>query len=263
MSDRIPTRMLTLVLACLTAVVLVWDYQLFQMVNKSTDWNYYFNLAYGSIFLLATYIAFLGAKQLGASTKAGRVFLCFSASMAMWAIGLGIWTFYNVVPRVEVPYPGLSDIPFILFYPIMGYGLWRMDDLYHGQPGKHRLLASLPLILVSALVVFIVMRRPDLSSELPLLERLANLAYSLGNAFLLSMALVAWQSSLKRFQQGRIWLLMSLFVLTVADYLFTYRSAKEIYWNGDISDLLYAGVAILFCIGLLQITRKLQVEKRD
>jgi hypothetical protein len=260
MKQRLNTKLMTIILTSLAVGVLAWWVALQNYMEHTSIWNYLFNLGYGAVFAFTAFVAMRGAQIFGRRSNVGRVFLYFGIAMALWAAGLAMWTYDNVITQIDVPYPSVADIPFLLFYPFMGLGLWRLDDITQRTPNSSRLLASLPLILVSMLIVFVVLRRPDLSSSLPLMERLANVAYSLGNAFLISMTLVAWQSAMKHFSRGLYWIITSLMVLAAGDYLFSYRSAKGLYWNGDISDLLYAAFAILFAQGLIHVIKKQQAK---
>jgi hypothetical protein len=51
-------------------------------------------------------------------------------------------------------------------------------------------------------------------------------------------------------------------VITIADFVFTYRATTEIFWSGDISDILYTASGLLFVWSIIALSNN-TLKKRD
>lgn len=78
----------------------------------------------------------------------------FAAALFCWFVGTLIWTFYDLWLRVTAPYPSLSDIGYLLFYPCVIAGALAIPRGWHRQ--RHSLEEVFDSLLIAVLGGFIV-----------------------------------------------------------------------------------------------------------
>lgn len=256
------TAIITVLLAIGFAL---WDTPLWFSHNKTMTANYALNIYYDGFYLLAAQLCFGISRRLKRANRdpaAVAAYRYWAIALWLWVIGLLIWSYYNLVTKVAVPYPSPADFCFMLFLPVMAYGTWKIQAAYH-PANKQPLLAGLPLIITSMILVFFVLNRPDLSSNLPIMERTINFSYSLGDGLLLSMSLVALQGGSRSAKKRHFYFLIAaLLILSIADFVFYYDTAHNTYWNGSISDILYAAFPLLFANGVVRSERFLSKKAK-
>ncbi len=253
-------KLFTVIAIILAVGFAAWDIPLWLSHNKTTTANYALNIYYATFYLLASYLCLAASRRLKKATgdkSAVSAFRYWGIALFTWAAGLLIWSYYNLIAKVSIPFPSLADIGFLIFLPVMAFGTWRVQAAYQSE-NRQPLLAGVPLIIVSMVLVFFVFNRPDLSSDVPLLNRLINFAYSLGDGLLLSMSLVALQGSARSGAKRHFYILIAgLLMLSIGDFTFYYTTAHETYWNGSIADVFYAAFPLVFAVGVVRAERYL------
>ena len=104
-------------------ILVTWSFILFITEQRTSQWNYFFNVAYALFYLCAGVVAYQGVKISGMKNSVGKQLFSISISMITNAIALFIWAYYNLVLKVEIPYPSLADVFSILYIPFLGYGI--------------------------------------------------------------------------------------------------------------------------------------------
>lgn len=241
----------SLVLAFL--LLLLWAFQLQINAEKDTIWNYQFNNGVAFFYLLAAVIAYLRLKRTGPKNTAARSALwCFMLAGLFWCLAFVTWMFYNVVLKVDTPYPSLADVFFLLSYPLLGFGIWSLHNLYKFKPKPEVIRDSIIIVLVAAVLIFAVLNRPDLSPDLGMSKNLLNVVYSLADVVLVAAALIELRSGLARKHRGLYIFVLFLLFQASADFMFAYRNNSGIYWNGDAADLLFGISGFMLALALMQ-----------
>src|SRR3990172_306561 len=125
-------RRLFIVLAFLILINIVWNVFLFVNPDKQTPYNFLFNASYGLILTFGSLVAFLGARR-HAGSPVAKSLVFYALGLMSYAVGLFIWTFYNLVLQVEIPYPGVSDIFFVLFQPLAALAFFYLVKSAGGE----------------------------------------------------------------------------------------------------------------------------------
>lgn len=228
-----------------------WEVQLQVNPLKDTVWNYSFNLAIAAFYVLAAAIAFWSLRS-RRSTQASRSILrYFGMAAGFWAIAFAIWATYNLALERDVPYPSLADAFFILAYPFLGLALWKLHVSYGTRPTDRTIGEAMVIVAISAALIFVFLNRPDVSADLGLTKNLLNVAYSLGDILLLTMAFLQLRSGQAAKYPGLYLLVIFLLLQVAADTLFSYRNNASIYWNGDIADFYFAASGFVFALTLV------------
>jgi hypothetical protein len=232
-------------------LVAYWEIQLQFNPLKDTIWNYSFNLAIAAFYLVAAVAAFWSLRNLRPTQASHSILRYLGAAAAFWAIAFAIWAAYNLVLEREVPYPSLADAFFILAYPFLGLALWKLHISYGTRPTDRTIGEAMVMVAISAALIFVFLNRPDVSADLGLTKNLLNVAYSLGDVLLLTMAFLQLRSGQAAKYPGLYLLVIFLLLQVAADALFSYRNNASIYWNGDIADLYFATSGLVFALTLI------------
>jgi diguanylate cyclase (GGDEF)-like protein len=199
--------------------------------------------------------AALGAVACGyaASSKAGLLRLSWyllAAASASWAIGEGVWCWYQLVANVEVPFPSLADLFFLLAVPLMVAGVLFLAEASGAVTRSMRSLLDGAIIACSLLFVSWATALGTVwsSGGEGLFARIVGLAYPLGDVVTATVALtsLARAKGTGRRQLGL--LAAGVVSLAVSDSMFAYLTGNGTYGNGNWMDTGW--VAGFLIIGL-------------
>lgn len=232
-------------------LVLIWNGILHVLPSHTTIWNYGYNIGYGIIYLAGTFAGIYGATRMALKSTIGKSLLFLGLGQAGYGIGLMIWSYFNLIARVDIPYPSLADGFFLLvFIPCMAIGCWYELAIFTQLITKRRILMAILAFLAISALIFGWLNKPDISAQLPVITRIFNVLYPLGDSILLTLAVLALGVSGGKMHTVLLLLSVGFFFQVSGDMLFSYRSAKSIYWNGDIADTCFTTSAILLTLGI-------------
>ncbi len=243
------------------AVFSIWwiVLQLLQASSTSTEVQIWAGL-YQITALFGSIAGFTIAKKWGGfHSMMGRAALMFSTGLFFQVIAQSAGT-YLAWKVGTVPYPSLSDVGAfgaLIFYAAGVIFLAKASGAHvslRSYKGKFMAIIIPLLFLGSSFAVFLNSYEYDWSQ--PLITFL-DLGYPLGEAFYVSMAILAY--FLSRNVLGgimRIPILTFIFALIaeyVADFLFLYDSHASTYVYGGFNDWLFVFSYSLMAISLIQL----------
>ncbi len=246
-------RKLIIGLSVLFAFAFVWDMYLQYLPEKEGAINYWYNVAYSLIFFYGGVVALYGALSLRLKGDFGKAQFYFGIAFISQAAGLWLWTYYNLASGIDVPYPSWADVLFLIFVPAAGIATWYLIKIYQWEITTRLILESVVMLGISTFLILSYINVPDLSFDLSLLEKVTNVIYPLTDAIILSMVYLVLRASGGRVQQGIAFFLSGLAIHSIGDFIFSYRTAAETYWNGDISDLCLTIAGFLMSLGFIYI----------
>jgi hypothetical protein len=229
-----------------------WDIWLYFLPTRTTLWNYLYNASYGALFLGGGIILALYGLIFSLKSNLGKMLLCFGLGLLSFGIGNMIWIYYNLILKVEIPFPSWADAAYLMLYPLMFLGCVYLLRIYQSLITKKLLRDSIIISIISFLIIFGFFARPDISEHTTLIQKIINVYYPFGDVVTLSLALIALRIGGGKMHPSIYIFSFGLLLQTAADLLFAYRNAEEIYWNGDISDLLFTCSAYFISIGLFE-----------
>ncbi|MDP1793512.1 MAG: response regulator [Acidimicrobiales bacterium] len=208
-----------------------------------------------------------GATALAAVTGAG---LCLRASkkrpehraffgllglaLGFWAIGEGIWGFYEVVLNREVPFPSIADAGYLSAIPLAAAAM-----AFYPTTGRSRAATRVRSLLDALIIATSVLFVSWAFVLAPAIEQggatpaatFVSLAYPVGDVIIASVALMA----LHRGQVlGRLPLLLVAFGMlanAISDSVYAYLTQVGNYASGDIIDLGWFTAYLLIGIAAL------------
>ncbi len=232
-------------------ISLGWTVILTLTGTTTSPFNYGYNLLIGLLFGAGGVIGLLGTRSLASSSRLGKSLFFLSLGNLFQMFGFVTWWYLNTFSHIDIPYPSIADILFVLVYPCMGYGLWLLVKIFNEGITKRNLLESVAIGLIAAVIIIGFVNRPDVSKSLDFYTNLFNILYPLGSVLLLSIALVSY-----RIGEGKIRPVLELYVIaltlyTAADSVFSYLESTNNYWNGNVADMLFAWAGIIMSLGIL------------
>lgn len=228
-----------------------------------TTQNYAFGLVFGLIPLVGGIIGLRNASHWGGSKSVmGRATGLLSLGLISWAMGGLIWAYYNFFGAVEVPYPSLADLAYVISWPLWTVGAIELSHAtgarfsLRERGGKLMLLAIPALVIaLSYYLLVVVARGGEISAGGGMLKSFFDLAYPTGDVVILSFSLVIFGLSFK-YLGGKymlpILMLLSGFVLNYfADFAFSWTTLEETFYVASWVDLMFMAAVTALSIGVV------------
>jgi PAS domain S-box-containing protein len=166
------------------------------------------------------------------------VFLAVGA--ASWTVGEAVWSWYEVIQGVQVPFPTAADTFFLLQIPLAIAGVLFFTSAPTRVTTRGEAVLAGAIVALSLLFVAwaLGLRAVYDQSLLPVPATLIGLAYPIGDIVIITVLLTAIRRA-TRAQRGRMLLLIGgLAANAVADSAFTYLNANGSYQAiGSILDI--------------------------
>jgi hypothetical protein len=167
----------------------------------------------------------------------------FTLGIFLWAVAEFVWAFFEVILKVETPFPSIADLFWVLGYIPLFWGLsirYRtLDVTLDRQQKRSILMFSATLFLLIAYFVI----RPILIEFDPqrLGENLLNLFYPLSDIVLLVLTCAILFSFGKgRFALTWKFIIFGFIMMSIADLLFSYLSWYGLYYpDGNINAISF------------------------
>jgi diguanylate cyclase len=159
-----------------------------------------------------------------------RGWALMAASAAAWSIGEFIWSAYEVVLNLAVPFPSAADVGYLLAVPLAIAGILFFWTAPRGTAQRWRLwLDGLTIVLALTFTGWSFgLQQVELSSG-TVTERAILLAYPVGDILIAALLILGIRRA-TRIQHGRMLLLLAgLAANAVADTAFAYMTADGVY----------------------------------
>lgn len=240
-------------------VVLVW-WIILQSQSSNASQSYLFNWFYGLIALSgAIYGIYIANKNWGGwSSVIGRGLIFLPLGLLGQWFGLQVWTYYNMIAQVEVPYPSIADLGYFALIPAYTLGAWMFVQASGGKfslrtsGGKIQAL-FIPLVaLVISSALFLRNIGFDTSNPVKLF---LDFGYPLGEIIPVSIALFTLTLSRNllggSMKNKILYLVGAFFFQFLTEYAFLYTAGNGTYINGGWNDMMYATSYTIMSLGLI------------
>lgn len=234
--------------------------------SHSTDsiYNYIYSLCFSLTPLIAGVIGMYRSRIWGGlSSHVGKAVFFISLGVFLWGAGSMVWSYYNLVAQVEMPYPSLADLgfaPSIFFYGLGAMYLSRATGAKYGLRNRAArlfvILAPIVILALSYYVLIVLARGGVLVPEGETwLKALLDIAYPLGDFIGLTIAVIVSGLSFPylggAYLPSIISVLSGLAVMYIADSIFSYTTTVGTFYNGDPGDLVLTIGLFLLSFGVL------------
>lgn len=239
---------------------LLW-LQIFSLGFRETNENYIFGFLYAVIAFIGGVNGLIISKRWGGyNSYVGRGIIFFSLGLIGQWFGQTMWTYYNIVARVQIPYPSIGDIGYFSIIPLYTLGMFYFARAAGAKfslrtIGEKLIVIIIPILMFS-ISYFLFLK--DLTIDPSnLLRTFLDFGYPIGEAITISVALLTYSLS-KNTLGGKmkvriLSLIVALIVQYIADSAFLYTAAIGTYYNGGVVDLLYTIAYMFMAISLLSL----------
>lgn len=218
--------------------------------------NYFYNVTITSIVLIPSIQAFFYIPKYPTLKK---ILLPLAFSNILFSAALYIWFYYNVTGS-EIPYPGVADIFFLLYYPanILSLIFLSKHTRINWKIESYISFFIVFSVLATMITAFLIQNAIDLSA--PTIIVFLNLAYPILDALLIATGLTIMRNQNSLSYKYVFLYVFGYIFIGIADTLFSYQSSIGNYWNGNFVDLFYAVAHALIGLGTLYLPSLLASE---
>ncbi len=204
--------------------------------------------------LAASFLFIRAWKAMSEEEVSKRVWGLVTLGIVLWTLAEAIWGFYELVLKLEIPYPSIADIAWLLGYvPLYMALLLRYRSFESSASALQKRLVLAFIVLYSAALVYYV-AIPIVQGFDPSLlsESLTNVAYPLADWGLCVLTLTII-FSLERGRFATVWHLFGLGILlsATADLAYFYADWNDLYYPGGQLNLLSGVIDGIFNLSYL------------
>jgi hypothetical protein len=247
-----------------TLMVISWIWIYFAgYIHSHPFINYWWQVFMGlSALVYAVLGIFTARKWSWLRSGVGRGIFFIALALFMWGVGQMGWSYYLFVdPSVQSPPSHLLDIADFSAIPLWFIGinmLYRATGARYGlKTTKGRIIAAVIAVImcvVSYYFLVVVARGGTAYFKEPFWDQFFDLGYSIGDAIIATIAITIYILSKKllggRFKPAILLILSAFVLLYFADFFYSYLAGRNVYFNGDLADLLYMITISVFGFGV-------------
>jgi diguanylate cyclase (GGDEF)-like protein len=183
---------------------------------------------------IAAGLACLSAGRRMADRR-GRGWSLIGAGMLAWASGEVVWTMYEVLLGVEVPFPSLADVGFLAMVPLVLAGMASMLEFRGG--GLRSLMDGLVVACSLLCVAWPTVLEPTYhAGGQNMLARSIALAYPIGDIAVASMVFTLLSQTSRRSRGPLALAAAGMLAVAAADIGFAYLTLHDTYMSGSVVD---------------------------
>ncbi|OGE30654.1 hypothetical protein A2631_03810 [Candidatus Daviesbacteria bacterium RIFCSPHIGHO2_01_FULL_44_29] len=242
-----------------------WAY-LFISGTQDSNQLYAFAATYGLMCVIGGIAGFRAAKEWGGlSSVIGKAIIALSVGLFAQEFGQIVFSYFNIVTHVEIPYPSLADVGFFGSVVLYIIGIFFFSKAagskFSLKSVRNQLVAlTIPVfMLIMSYLVFLKGYEFDWSNPLPIL---LDFGYPFGEAIYISIAILTYGLSRKLLggvMRNRIMFIIVAFIAQyVAEANFLTQNLNGTWVNGGYGDYLYFISYFIMTIGLLRLNNVLK-----
>ncbi len=222
-----------------------------------------YQFALGLIPLLGGVLGLLKSKKWGGfKSHVGRALFFISLGGICWGIGQMLWSlYYNILNKVDIPYPSLADVGYSLSFPFLAIGLISLSkatgakfSLRHPKGKLLALFITVIGIIAAYCLLIVVARGGIINFAQGGLKLFFDLAYPLGDLTIFLSTILIYGLSFNylggRYKFAIISMLLGLLVLFFGDFSFSYTTTVGTYFNGHWVDIVLPTAWMLIVFGI-------------
>jgi len=180
-----------------------------------------------------------------------QIWAGFHFGMTLWFLGEVSWAVYTLFLNVEIPYPSIADVAWLVGYVPLIAAIELYLRAFRFAISKAMYAVAAVAVSIGSFILFTFLVSPILAvtAEKEITTLVVDIAYPALDLVLLSLSIL----SLLVFAKGKIaltWLLINGAILlnVAADMLFSYTTLQGTYYNGHFLELFFHWGYILFAL---------------
>ena len=176
-----------------------------------------------------------------------------AASSLAWAIGEALWSYYDLVKGVEVPFPSLADVGFLAAIPLASAGLLFFPSSRQRTPDRVQglfdgCIIATALLFASWATILGPLYRSHQGS---VLKQVISLAYPMSDVVMVSLVTILIARAGRREWISLGLVMAGVVAFAVADSSFAYLTEVNNYGSGNFLDTGWVAGYLLIGLGAL------------
>lgn len=235
-----------------TLALFLWLQYTGQTSGTLNNWG---SIALGLNFAVSAGICFKYYKKMGDRGGVSKAILYTGFANTLFAIGTFIWSYYNFVEKIDIPYPSVADVPYILMTLAYAGAVGSLLQIYRSSTKISSVFVAVFVFIALVLLMLLTVGKPEISGELPFWENFFNFAFAFSDSIYVGSGAALLIIAGGKIYKGIFVWVLGMFLITLADILFTYRAALDLVWNGDIADQMYVATAMIFTYAVILLAK--------
>ena len=198
----------------------------------------------------------------GTKSVMGRSTLFLSLGLIAWGSGMIIWNYYIFFTSIEIPYPSFADVGYALGLLFLVLGILNLYKAIgirfalRNRKGKIVLFVVPIIVILFSIYLLIYVARGGalIDSSGNYLKLFFDLLYPLGDVVILTVISLAYLLSRKLlggvYKVPILVLLVGFMMFYISDFMFSYTTTKETYFNGHLVDFLFTTTMFVLSTGV-------------
>lgn len=224
-------------------------------------WNYLYGILWNTMPLFGGAIGmYQSISQKIFRTNVSKAKFFISTGLFIWGCGNLVWQYYNLIQKVEVPYPSFADFGYLSAAFLWIIGIIYLSRATGATVGFKKvrkkfllLLAPTTIAACSYYFLLFVLKRPSYSDN-PLKISL-DLIYPSMDLIILTLILIVSGLSVNffrgKYKASLFSIIVGFFGLFIADFMFSYMTTIGTYYNGCWLELFFNCTFYLLTWGTL------------
>jgi PAS domain S-box-containing protein len=184
------------------------------------------------VIILFYVIIYLATQEL----RIRRGWLFIAVALSFYVIGDILWAIYEIGLH-QNPSVSLSDIFYLVFYPIFAVGIYYLTKFSFNRSEKFKIFIDMGIVMITVgLMFWTFLILPTLSSQENYNLIIISLSYILGDFLLFFVLLRLLYSKFEENYGPIIFLAAGILVLIFTDSVFAYETLQDIYVSGGLLD---------------------------
>jgi hypothetical protein len=222
--------------------------------DRYPDFMYFFsNIFYPLVAGVAVIVSGFALRKYWGNPgdKSSKIWAGFTVGMVFWFLGELSWAIYALLLNVEIPYPSIADVVWLIGYVPLFFALFLYIRTFQYAVSKTMFAIATVAVCIASLAFLLFLVPPIFAdaSEHDMVTLAVDIAYPALDIVLFSLSILG----LLIFAKGKVaqaWLLINGAILmnVVGDVLFSYTTLQGTYYNGHWSELFFAWGYVLFAL---------------
>jgi hypothetical protein len=191
--------------------------------------------------------------------------ILLGASSFAWAVGEAVWTYYDLIRGVQVPFPSLADVGFLAAVPLAVAGLL----LFPSSPRRaaDRVQGVLDGCIIAGSILFAswatVLGPLFHAHHNSAFAQTLSLAYPASDVVMVSLVIILFTRAGNQNRGSLVLVMAGIVAFAVADTAFSYLTQVHNYGNGTFLDTGWVAGYLLISLGALRAVYAPSTERAE
>ncbi len=233
--------------------------------------KYIWGAVYQIIAIIGGILGLVLSKIVGGfKSHLGRAVTYFSIGLLLQAFGQSVYSYFNLIAHVQAPYPSLGDVGFfgsIFFYIAGAVYLLKVTGSHISLRSVRNKIWAIGMPVLLLITSYLIFLRHYSFDELNILKTVLDFGYPLGQAFYLSLAILALILSGRvmggMMKKPILFFLLALVMQYVSDFNFLFHANNGTWFVGSMGDFLYMFSYLCMTFSIIKLSYVLKQIKES